>query len=72
MTKEERIALIKEAQDMIIEAQGMIDDALCNDDKIRSEYEAYGKFGFDQLLNNGNPYDSGLSDLVKSIEKNIH
>ena len=53
---ERAISLVEEASyavDMVV--QGM---------RIQANYEAYGRYGFDQLLGNGNPYDSSLQSLI--------
>jgi len=63
MTNQERIALIKEAIALIEEAQAMVDEAVA-DTELEDNYIAYGRYGFDTLLNNGNRYDSGLRDIV--------
>jgi len=34
----------------------------------KNRYEAYGKYGFNQLLGNGNPYDDSLFTLIKKLE----
>jgi len=67
MTNEERIQMIEEAMQLIAEAQQLVDDSL-NDTNLEAHYFAYGRYGFDQLLNAGNPYDSGLNDLIKELQ----
>ena len=57
---ERAISLVEEASyavDMVV--QGM---------RIQANYEAYGRYGFDQLLGNGNPYDSSLQGLIDKTE----
>tara|TARA_R100000687_G_scaffold64397_1_gene52789 strand:- start:8 stop:223 length:216 start_codon:yes stop_codon:yes gene_type:complete len=57
---ERAISLVEEASyavDMVV--QGM---------RIQANYEAYGRYGFDQLLGNGNPYDSSLQSLIDKTE----
>ena len=39
------------------------------DMNIRHNYEAYGRYGFDQLLGSGNPYDSSLFSLIDKTEE---
>ena len=68
MTNEERIKLIEEAKDLIFEAMGLVDEAVKNTD-IEGHYNAYGKYGFERLLNTGNPYDSGLENLIEAFRK---
>lgn len=67
MTVQERVEMIEEAKELIAEAQQKVDDAL-NDTNLEAHYFAYGRYGFDQLLNNGNPYDSGLNDLINELQ----
>jgi len=54
------------------EAQGLVDDAVSGvygTTRLQANYEAYGRYGFNQLLGNGNPYDSSLDSLIEEIEK---
>ena len=37
--------------------------------EIEANFEAYGQYGFEQLLNEGNPYDSGLEDIINQIRE---
>ena len=66
MTTEERIQMIEEAMDLITQAQELVDDAVSGTSQ-ESHYDAYGKYGFSQLLKNGNPYDNGLQDLIDAF-----
>lgn len=66
MTKVEQI---NSAIELIEEAQRLVEDALFGETQLEAEYNSYGRFGFNQLLNNGNPYDRGLSDLITDLEK---
>ncbi len=68
MDKAERIILIMDALEMIEEAQQMIDDAV-HGTEFRHHYEAYGRYGFDQLLGNGNPYDASIETLIRQFEE---
>ena len=63
MNEEEFINEIERAIEMIEEAQHIVDIAV-DDMSIRHNYEAYGKYGFDQLLGTGNPYDNSLQTLI--------
>ena len=57
---ERAISLVEEASyavDMVV--QGM---------RIQANYEAYGKYGFDQLLGTGNPYDNSLQYLIDKFD----
>lgn len=62
MTKMQREA-IQEAIVLVEEAQALVDGAL-EDTGTGVHYMAYGRYGFDQLLGNGNPYDYGLPSLL--------
>ncbi len=68
MDKAERVILIMDAMQMIEEAQQMVDDAV-HDTEFKRHYEAYGRYGFDQLLGNGNPYDASLDTLIREFEE---
>ncbi len=54
---------IEEAKQLIIEAQQLAMEVAEETGNLNS-FEAYGKYGFDQLLGNGNPYDLSLDDLL--------
>tara|TARA_R100001443_G_scaffold19278_1_gene30673 strand:- start:1478 stop:1663 length:186 start_codon:yes stop_codon:yes gene_type:complete len=54
---------IEEAKQLIIEALQLADE-VANDTNNSSHFSAYGKYGFDQLLGNGNKYDSSLDNLL--------
>ena len=60
---------IQEAIDLVEEACQLVDDALRSDSRHKSHYEAYGCYGFSQLLGNGNPYDSSLFDLKNKLNE---
>ena len=64
----EIIEILQEAIDKVVEAREMVDDVILGT-SLGDHYEAYGKYGFDQLLGNGNPYDSSLYDLIKQLEE---
>lgn len=66
MTSKQMVA-IEEAIQLVEEAQGLVDDALSMDPK-EDNYRAYGRYGFDQLLGNGNKYDSSLHSLLEGDE----
>lgn len=66
MTKEKRIEMIEEAMKLIRQAQELVDDAVKGTD-CKPSYDAYGKYGFDTLLNNGNPYDEGLQNIIDEL-----
>ena len=39
-------------------------DNLVEGSSIEANYKAYGRYGFDQLLGNGNPYDDSLQSIA--------
>ncbi len=66
---EEQIEMIGEAIQLIEEARAIVDNALEGATRhMKSHYRAYGCYGFDQLLGNGNPYDSSLFSLMEEKE----
>lgn len=65
---DERIELIERAIGLVEEAQQMVDQAVSSTGEER-RYEAYGKYGFSQLLGNDNPYDTSLSDIIENFLK---
>lgn len=67
MTADEKIRQIEEAMELVIQAQEMVDDVVDYLD-IEPNYRAYGRYGFDRLLGNGNPYDDSLDTIIRSIE----
>jgi len=70
----ERINLINQAITKVQEAQMLIDQALHGLDHYRfvKHCEAYGLYGVDQLLDNGNPYDGSLETLKEELEKEFN
>ena len=71
MTTRERIIQLGEAIELIQEARDLVDEAL-NDTKAESHYKAYNKYGMNQLLGNGNPYDISLYELKQEFEDLIY
>lgn len=67
-TTQERQDLLNEAEQLIIEAKNLIDQAVSGS-RIESNYKAYGRYGLDTFLGNGNPHDGSLYTLVESIEE---
>jgi len=53
---------------MIIQAQELIENAI-QGTPDENHFSAYGKYGLDQLLGNGNPHDSSLYDLIYEEEE---
>ena len=68
MDRQEFIDEIERAIEMVDQARHIVDMAV-EDMNIRHNYEAYGRYGFDQLLGNGNQYDSSLFSLIDKTEK---
>ena len=70
MTKSEKLEAIQEAWSLVEEAQNLVDGVMQElDGQPKAHYEAYGKYGFSQLLANGNPYDSSLNTIIETIEE---
>ena len=42
-------------------------DSLVEGSSIEANYKAYGRYGFDQLLGNGNPYDDSLQSIANEF-----
>jgi hypothetical protein len=70
LTKE-RIEQIEFAINLINEAKANIEDAL-HGTGLDHHFEAYGRYGIDQLLNDGNPHDSGLYDLIRELRETVN
>ncbi len=68
MTNEERIQMVIEAKEMVEQAMLMVNEAVA-DTPEKAHYEAYERYGFAQLLGNGNPHDSGLHTLIDELAK---
>ena len=71
MDKQEFIDEIERAIEMVDQVRHIVDTVVDSTDGhfLKANYEAYGKYGFDQLLSNGNPYDRGLQDLIDRTEE---
>jgi hypothetical protein len=67
MDRQEFINEIERAISLVEEASYAVDMAV-QGMRIQANYEAYGRYGFDQLLGNGNPYDSSLQSLIDKTE----
>lgn len=66
---EESLNNLEEATELILQAKQLIDSAI-HGTSLVSHYEAYGRYGINQLLSDGNPYDYGIDYLiVELIEK---
>jgi len=68
MTNSQRVEQIQRAIELIQEAQDLVDEAV-NDTRSESHYQAYNKYGFNQVLGNGNPYDSSLYNLIDELKE---
>jgi len=66
----ERRELLDQATELILEAQSLVDTAVSGT-SIQSNFEAYGRYGFDTLLGNGNPYDGSLDTIIESLSDEI-
>lgn len=61
---------LNQALQMLEELQNKIDCALqYNEDECH--YKAYGRYGIDQLLGNGNPYDGSIPKLIERAQEQI-
>tara|TARA_Y100000034_G_C6757785_1_gene337278 strand:+ start:269 stop:487 length:219 start_codon:yes stop_codon:yes gene_type:complete len=68
MSKAIKIEVLNEAIELVQEARQLVDSVM-DDSPNKSHYESYGKYGFDQLLGNGNPYDSSIFTEIEDLEK---
>jgi len=68
MDRQEFIDEIERAIEMVDQARHIVDMAI-DGMSIQANYEAYGKYGFDQLLGDGNRYDRSLQDLIDGYEE---
>ena len=68
MNRQEFIDEIERAIEMVDQARHIVDMAI-DGMSIQANYEAYGKYGFDQLLGDGNRYDRSLQDLIDGYEE---
>jgi len=66
----EKIEKIEEAMQLIEEAQTLVDEAVRGTGE-EAGYNAYGKYGFNQLLGNGNPYDNSLNTIINNMTNNL-
>jgi hypothetical protein len=67
MDKSELLEELYQAIELVEEAKSRVDEVAKALGEY-SRYKAYGCYGFDTLLGNGNPYDASLFDLVKKAE----
>ena len=59
----EAIALVEEAKAKV--------DAAAKQAGCYSHYTAYGRYGSDTLLGNGNRYDASLFDMMNDLEEEM-
>ena len=68
---------ISELKDELNEAIALVEQAKAKVDSAAmaagcySHYTAYGRYGFDTLLGNGNPYDASLFDMMNDLEEEM-
>ena len=55
-------------KEKIYDAQCIIDEAT-EGMSAQTHYEAYGRYGLDQLQGNGNPYDSSIQTLIDELKQ---
>ena len=68
MNKMAMLDTIQEAMQLIEEAQEMVEGVVA-EVGLTANFEAYEKYGFDQLLGNGNPYDNSLVTIIDHINE---
>ena len=70
MDRQEFIDEIERAIEMVDQARHIVDTVVGSTDGhfLKANYEAYGKYGFDQLLGTGNPYDNSLQYLIDKFD----
>ena len=66
--EQEKIDAIRQAVHLVEEACQLVDSTMDDQAYDEGQYEAYGKYGFNQLLGNGNPYDGSLFTLIEKLE----
>ena len=62
-----RLDKLHKATELVEQAQQEIDCALRGTSLVNN-FEAYGRYGIDQLLGNGNPYDKSVCYLMDAIQ----
>jgi len=67
MTTQEKKEELNEAILMIQQAQEIVMDLIGDNRALANRFEAFGKFGFDQLLGNGNPNDESLFNVIEEL-----
>ena len=70
MTISEVMNELNEAIALVEEAKAKV-DAAAKQAGCYSHYTAYGRYGFDTLLGNGNRYDASLFDMMNDLEEEM-
>ena len=70
MNRQEFTDEIERAIEMVDQARSIVDQAVYGT-YAEAHFDAYGGYGFDQLLGNGNPYDRSLRDLIDAYEEKV-
>ena len=70
MDIEEKLEQLEQAIDLIQEANEIVDEVM-EDSSNGAHYKAYGKYGFNQLLGLGNPYDGSLQKIINNLEEEL-
>lgn len=68
--KEKAAMLVQKAIDHIQQAKDLMDEVMATyflNSRIPNEYYAYGQFGIQQALGEGNPYDGSLIQIRDNI-----
>ena len=68
MEKEERIANVREAIALSGQAVELLDEAVEGSGHY-NHYDAYGKYGIEDLLGNGNRFNTSLFDLIDMLNE---
>ena len=63
----ERIAEIEKALRLVEEARDIVDNAVDGTD-LKEHFQAYGRYGFDELLGVGNRYYPDLQSLIDNLD----
>ena len=59
-----KMEMLQRAIELVEEAQSMVNEVMDGS----NQYEAYGRYGFEQLLGNGNAYDTSLFEVMEELE----
>jgi len=62
---------VQAVRDAIVEVQQLVEsvDEAVRGTRLEANYRAYGRYGFDTLLGNGNQYDSSLETLLSELKE---